>query len=61
MEQNAGKEIRSHNVFYSVADLMGIRWPSAKPDESFASAAFVPDLTTPLIAGAGGTRVTPDE
>ena len=32
MEQNAGKEIRSHNVFYSVADLMGIRWPDAKPD-----------------------------
>ena len=61
MEQNAGKEIRSHNVFYSVADLMGIRWPNAKPDESFASAAFVPDLTTPLIAGAGGTRVTPNE
>jgi glucan phosphoethanolaminetransferase (alkaline phosphatase superfamily) len=61
MEQNAGKEIRSHNVFYSVADLMSIHWPNAKPEESFASAAFVPDLMTPLIAGAGGTRVTPDE
>ena len=61
MEQNAGKEIRSHNVLYSVADLMGIHWPDAKPEDSFASAAFVPDLTTPLIAGAGGTRVTPDE
>ena len=61
MEQNAGKEIRSHNVFYSEADLMGIRWPDAKPDESFASATFVPDLATPLIAGAGGTRVTPGE
>jgi glucan phosphoethanolaminetransferase (alkaline phosphatase superfamily) len=61
MEQNAGKEIRSHNVFYSVADLMGIQWPGARPAESFASAAFVPDIETPLIAGAGGTRVTPGE
>jgi glucan phosphoethanolaminetransferase (alkaline phosphatase superfamily) len=61
MEKNAGKEIRSHNVFYSVADLMGIHWPDAKPEESFASAAFLPDLATPLIAGAGGTRVTPED
>ena len=28
---NAGKEIRSHNVFYSMADLMGIQWPGASP------------------------------
>jgi glucan phosphoethanolaminetransferase (alkaline phosphatase superfamily) len=61
MEQNAGKEIRSHNVFDSVADLMGIQWPGARPAESFASAAFVPDVATPLIAGAGGTRVSPGE
>jgi glucan phosphoethanolaminetransferase (alkaline phosphatase superfamily) len=61
MEQNAGKEIRSHNVFYSVADLMGIQWSGARPADSFASAAFVPDVETPLIAGAGGTRVTPGE
>jgi glucan phosphoethanolaminetransferase (alkaline phosphatase superfamily) len=61
MEQNAGKEIRSHNVFYSVADLMGIHWPGARPAESFASPAFVPDVETPLIAGAGGTRVTPEK
>jgi hypothetical protein len=59
MQQNAGKEIRSHNVFYSVADLMGIQWPGARAAESFASAAFVPDVETPLIAGAGGARVTP--
>jgi glucan phosphoethanolaminetransferase (alkaline phosphatase superfamily) len=61
MEQNAGKEIRSHNVFYSVADLMGIQWAGARPSESFASAGFAPDIGTPLIAGAGGTRVTPGE
>jgi glucan phosphoethanolaminetransferase (alkaline phosphatase superfamily) len=57
MSQNAMKEVRSHNVFYSLADLMGIRWPGAKPEDSFASAAFQPDLKTPLIAGTGGTLV----
>ncbi len=61
MEENGGKEIRSHNVFYSVADLMGIQWPGARPAESFASSAFVPDTETPLIAGAGGTRVTAEQ
>ena len=57
MSQNATKEIRSHNVFYSLADLMGIRWPGAKPEESFASSTFRPDLKTPLIAGTGGALV----
>ncbi len=61
MNQNAMKEIRSHNVFYSLADLMGIRWPGAKPEESFASAAFQPDVTTPLIAGTGGALVARGE
>jgi glucan phosphoethanolaminetransferase (alkaline phosphatase superfamily) len=60
LEQNADKEIRSHNVFYSVADLMGIRWPGQRAEESFASADFVPDLTTPLIACPAGTLVTRD-
>ena len=49
--QNADKEIRSHNVFYSIADVMGIQWPGALPSESFASTAFVPDSQTPHIAG----------
>jgi hypothetical protein len=61
LEQNAGKEIRSHNVFYSVADLMSIHWPGQRPDESFASAAFVPDVATPLIAGAGGMLVNREQ
>ena len=61
MTQNATKEIRSHNVFYSLADLMGIRWPGAKPDESFASSTFQPDIKTPLIAGTGGALVYPGE
>jgi glucan phosphoethanolaminetransferase (alkaline phosphatase superfamily) len=55
MVQNAAKEIRSHNIFYSVADLMGIRWPGASPSESFASLSFVPDVQSPF--SAGGTSV----
>jgi glucan phosphoethanolaminetransferase (alkaline phosphatase superfamily) len=54
--QNADKEIRSHNVFYSMADLMGIQWPGASPADSYASDRFVPDLQSPHIAG--GTMVT---
>lgn len=45
LEANASKEIRSHNVFYTVADLMGITWPGAAPEKSFASERFVPDRT----------------
>ena len=44
-----------------LADLMGIHWPGQRPDESFASAAFVPDVATPLLAGAGGTLVNRDQ
>ena len=61
LEQNADKEVRSHNVFYSVADLMGIHWPGQRPEESFASAAFIPDVATPLLAGAGGTLVNREQ
>jgi glucan phosphoethanolaminetransferase (alkaline phosphatase superfamily) len=45
LEANASKEIRSHDVFYTVADLMGITWPGAGPERSFASERFVPDAT----------------
>jgi glucan phosphoethanolaminetransferase (alkaline phosphatase superfamily) len=45
LEANASKEIRSHDVFYTVADLMGITWPGAAPERSFASERFVPDRT----------------
>jgi glucan phosphoethanolaminetransferase (alkaline phosphatase superfamily) len=51
MTQNAAKEIRSHNVFYSVADLMGIEWPGAVPTQSFASTDFIPDHSPNVIAG----------
>jgi glucan phosphoethanolaminetransferase (alkaline phosphatase superfamily) len=49
--RNSTLQVRSHNVFYSVADLMGIRWPGASAVESFASDAFVPDLSPQFIAG----------
>ena len=51
MTQNAAKEVRSHNVFYSLADLMGIQWPGASPAQSFASTSFIPDLSPQVIAG----------
>ena len=53
LQGNSAKEIRSHNVFYTVADLMGITWTEAAPLESFASDKFAPDTTMRYIAGAG--------
>jgi glucan phosphoethanolaminetransferase (alkaline phosphatase superfamily) len=50
LEANASKEIRSHDVFYTVADLMGITWPGAAPERSFASERFVPDATKQHLA-----------
>jgi len=51
LKSNTNKEIRSHNVFYTVADLMGIEWPGAKPERSFASDRFLPDASMKLVAG----------
>ena len=59
IKENADKEIRSHNVFFSEADVMGIQWPGAKPSQSYASPGFVPDTESPLIAG--GVLVSPAE
>jgi glucan phosphoethanolaminetransferase (alkaline phosphatase superfamily) len=57
LEANASKEIRSHDVFYTVADLMGITWPGAAPERSFASERFVPDGTKQhLVRGVLTTR-----
>ena len=50
LEANASDEIRSHDVFYTVADLMGITWPGAAPERSFASDHFVPDATKEHLA-----------
>ena len=57
LEANASKEIRSHDVFYTMADLMGITWPGATPEKSFASEHFVPDGTKQhLVRGVLMTR-----
>jgi glucan phosphoethanolaminetransferase (alkaline phosphatase superfamily) len=51
LKNNAAKEIRSHDVFYTMADLMGIVWPEAIASRSFASNSFVPDTMMKHIAG----------
>jgi glucan phosphoethanolaminetransferase (alkaline phosphatase superfamily) len=50
LQANASKEIRTHDVFYTVADLMGITWSAADPARSFASAQFAPDTTKQHLA-----------
>jgi glucan phosphoethanolaminetransferase (alkaline phosphatase superfamily) len=56
---NASAEIRSHNVFYAMADLMGITWPDQRPELSYASPRFVPDTSRQHLAG--GKLVTRPE
>ena len=51
LKANAARLVRSHQFFYTVADLMGISWPDAKPERSFASAAFVPDTAGQYLVG----------
>jgi glucan phosphoethanolaminetransferase (alkaline phosphatase superfamily) len=51
MVRNRDQMVRSHDFFYSIADLMGIRWPGYEARRSFASPDFMPDLTSPFIAG----------
>jgi glucan phosphoethanolaminetransferase (alkaline phosphatase superfamily) len=50
LEANASKEIRTHDVFYTVADLMGVSWPGASAARSFASPQFVPDASKEHLA-----------
>lgn len=50
LRANAGKPVRGHDIFYSMADIMGISWAGARPAESFVNFAFQPDTTTPYIA-----------
>jgi lipid A ethanolaminephosphotransferase len=51
LQANAAREIRSRDFFYTVADLMGISWPAAQPQRSFAAAQFVPDTTGKRLVG----------
>jgi glucan phosphoethanolaminetransferase (alkaline phosphatase superfamily) len=53
LRANAEREIRSHDFFYTEADLMGITWPGEQPARSFASEQFAPDTTRlHLVGGA---------
>ena len=56
LQANSSKEVRSHNVFYTEADLLGITWPGAVRTSSVASASFVPDEKMKHFAG--GVLVT---
>jgi len=51
LKLNAGKEIRSHDVFNTEAQLMGISWPGKDSHRSFASREFKPDTAMKLAAG----------
>jgi glucan phosphoethanolaminetransferase (alkaline phosphatase superfamily) len=57
LQGNAASEIRSHNVFDTEAEIMGISWPDADAKRSFASQKFVPDSS--MKVAAGGVLVTP--
>ncbi len=51
LQANVAREIRSHDFFYTVADLLGITWPDARPERSFASAQFAPDSSGKYLVG----------
>jgi glucan phosphoethanolaminetransferase (alkaline phosphatase superfamily) len=51
LQANAAQQIRSHDVFATLADLMGISWPEQHEARSFASRQFVPDQQAKFIAG----------
>ncbi|MFL6602285.1 MAG: phosphoethanolamine transferase [Steroidobacteraceae bacterium] len=57
IQKNASKEIRSHDVFATEADLMGIQYSEAVAQRSFASEQFLPDTRMQHIAG--GSLVNP--
>jgi glucan phosphoethanolaminetransferase (alkaline phosphatase superfamily) len=50
LEANASKEIRTHDVFYTMADLMQISWPAMPLQRSFASAQFESDTSREHLA-----------
>jgi glucan phosphoethanolaminetransferase (alkaline phosphatase superfamily) len=51
LEANADRPIRSHEFFYTVADLMGLSWPDEPAQHSFASTSFVPDTSGEMLVG----------
>lgn len=55
LEANRDRLIRTHDFFYSLADVMGIRWPGYLAQRSFWSASFSPDARDGFFAA--GRRV----
>jgi glucan phosphoethanolaminetransferase (alkaline phosphatase superfamily) len=51
LRANVAKEVRSHDLFGTLGDLMGITWPERDPTRSFASEQFSPDAQSKVIAG----------
>jgi glucan phosphoethanolaminetransferase (alkaline phosphatase superfamily) len=51
IEKNASQEFRSHNVFDTEANLMGITWSGAQSAHSLASEHFVSDAAMKHVAG----------
>jgi len=48
---NEHKLVRSHDFFYTLADIMGIRWPGYFAERSFASRSFAVDARSRYLAG----------
>jgi glucan phosphoethanolaminetransferase (alkaline phosphatase superfamily) len=48
---NAAASVRSHDLFCSLGQLMGVSWPGFDPARSIASPQFAADRRTPVIAG----------
>ncbi len=51
LQSNAAREIRTHDLFGTLADLMGITWPAQAASRSFASGQFAPDTAARFSAG----------
>jgi glucan phosphoethanolaminetransferase (alkaline phosphatase superfamily) len=51
LQANADRQVRSHDFFYTEAQLMGISWPGEAPARSFASSGFVPDSDSGQLVG----------
>jgi glucan phosphoethanolaminetransferase (alkaline phosphatase superfamily) len=51
LESNAAKVFRSHNVFETERELMGINWPGERAERSLVSARYVPSTEARYVAG----------
>jgi glucan phosphoethanolaminetransferase (alkaline phosphatase superfamily) len=59
LAMNHDKLIRTHDFFYALADVMGIRWPGYAAQRSFWSASFVPDRQDGFFTAGRLTHTEP--